>query len=169
MELVYYPDPRLTRRAVEIDAIDDEVRDLARGMTELMHEKKGIGLAANQVGELRRVIVVNPTTERGSEMVLLNPVVVSASGRITGEEGCLSVPGVYAEIERCARVQVRALDLEGRPLEIEGSGLLAVVLQHEIDHLDGILFLMRMTPADRTRHRRRLVELEGRFRASADA
>jgi len=95
--------------------------------------------------------------------------VVERSGSITGEEGCLSLPGVYAEVSRAASVRVTALDLGGEPLEIEAEGLEAVVLQHEIDHLDGILFIAKMSPADRTRHRKRLAELDREFKAAADA
>lgn len=169
MQLVFYPDPRLTRRAAPIETIDDEVRERAAAMIELMHESKGVGLAANQVGWLERLIVVNPRAERGHEIVLVNPVIVESSGRKTGEEGCLSVPGVYADIERASSVKVEALDLDGEPVSIETSGLAAVVLQHEIDHLDGILFLSKMTPADRARHKRRLADLDEAFRAAQDA
>ncbi len=169
MQLVYYPDPRLTRSAEPIRTIDDEVRERAAAMIDLMHESKGVGLAANQVGWLERLIVVSPTAERGQETVLVNPVIREASGRKVGEEGCLSVPGVYADIERAARVTVEALDLDGEPISIETGGLAAVVLQHEIDHLDGILFLSKMTPADRARHRKRLAEMDEEFRAAQDA
>jgi len=166
MELIFYPDPRLRAVAEGIDAVDDEVRALAEGMLEIMHRHRGIGLAANQVGVLRRLIVVNPSGEPGGEQVLVNPVVEEVSGSGVMEEGCLSFPGVYGEIERPARVRVRALDLGGEERRIEAEGLLAVVLQHEIDHLDGILFITRMTPADRAKNRKRILELEKEFQAS---
>ncbi len=169
MELVYYPDPRLTQRASDISEVDDDIRARAERMIEIMHEKRGIGLAANQVGWLERLIVINPTGERGAETVLVNPVIEEHAGAMTGEEGCLSVPGVYADIDRAETVTVRALDLEGNEFRLEGDGILAVVLQHEIDHLDGVLFLTKMTAVDRMRHRKRLKELDRRYRERADS
>lgn len=169
MQLIYYPDPRLTRRAEEIARVDDDIRAKAERMIEIMHEKRGIGLAANQVGWLGRLIVIDPTAEVGRETVIVNPEIVEQTGRITGEEGCLSLPGVYAEVTRAAKVTVRGLDLQGEPIEIEAEGLQSVVLQHEIDHLDGILFIAKISPADRARHRKRLAELDREFGAAADA
>jgi peptide deformylase len=168
MRLIYYPDPRLRAPAEPVAAVDDTVRDLATGMIEIMHEHRGIGLAANQVGVLRRVIIVNPSGERGPDrdLVLVNPRIESGDGSEVMEEGCLSFPGVYGEIERKARVVARGLDLQGSEIRIEADELLAVVIQHEIDHLDGIVFTTRMTPADRAKNRRRLHELEKEYQAS---
>jgi peptide deformylase len=166
MHLIFHPDPRLRAVADPVGAVDDEVRDLASGMIEIMHRHRGIGLAANQVGVLRRVIIVNPTAERGKDLVLVNPAIESTSGSEVMEEGCLSFPGVYGEIERSAQVAVRALDLQGTEFRLEADGLLAVVLQHEIDHLEGIVFTTRMTPADRARNKKRLQELESEYQAS---
>ena len=122
MELVLYPDPVLLQVAREVEPVDDEIRARAREMIEIMYEKRGIGLAANQVGWLARLIVVNPTFERGEERVLINPVIEARKGIRVGEEGCLSFPGVYGEIERSAEVKVRARDLSGAEILVVLNG-----------------------------------------------
>lgn len=168
LELIYYPDPSLMKPAAEIPVVDDRIRARAARMIEIMHEKKGVGLAANQVGWLERLIVICPTAEAGEEIVLVNPVITASAGKMRGEEGCLSIPGLYADVERFESVTVRALDLAGEEFELEGEELLSVVLQHEIDHLEGILFISRMTPADRDRHKKRLLEMKREFQAKRD-
>ncbi len=148
-EVLQYPDKRLRRVSLPIAQVTDAVRELARDMCEVMYDEPGIGLAAPQLGEAVRLIVVDTEwTEEGKErspLVLLNPVILERSGRITWNEGCLSVPDFQAEVERAERVSLRALDLEGGELRIEAEGLRAVCFQHEIDHLDGILFIDRIS------------------------
>lgn len=139
--------PVLRQRSPELVAVDDEVRAFAQDLFDTMHAYKGVGLAANQVGALRRIAVVETDPEH--RYVLINPVVVEREGARKDEEGCLSVPDVYGEVERSARVVVEALDEHGVTRRIEGTDLLARVLQHEIDHLDGILFLDRIGPIKR--------------------
>ena len=140
--------PVLRRRAAEVGAVDGEVRAFIQDLFDTMRACKGVGLAANQVGALTRVCVVE--TDEQHSYALVNPVVVERdTATLKDEEGCLSIPDIYADVERSARVVVEALDAEGRPQRIEGTGLLARALQHEFDHLDGILFLDRVGPIKR--------------------
>jgi peptide deformylase len=136
---------------------DPMIQKLIDDMVQTMHAAPGIGLAANQVGELHRIIVIDlqkPEYDVGL-IVLVNPEIVSAEGSVTCEEGCLSIPEYFANVKRADEVVVRGLDREGNPVEISGSGLLAVVLQHEIDHLDGKLFVDRLGPIARDIFKRR--------------
>ena len=130
--------PMLRRRSAEIGAPDDEVRRLVEDMFETMDASKGVGLAANQVGVARRVAVVDAD---GDRFVMIDPVILEAEGRTAAEEGCLSIPDVYGEVARPERVVLEATDLEGNRYRRDASGLKARAIQHEIDHLDGILFL----------------------------
>jgi peptide deformylase len=150
MEIRLLGDPVLRRRADDVEAVDGEVRRLARAMFDTMYEADGVGLAAPQVGIGRRLIVVDPREEGVAPAAIVNPRVVEAgSERDRAEEGCLSIPGIREVVERAATVTVEGLDLEGRPVRLEASGLHARVLQHEIDHLDGVLFLDRVSPLKR--------------------
>ena len=143
-------DPRLRQKAIRIRVVDEEVRQLARDLWDTVRAARGLGLAAPQIGVLRRIIVVAippdyvEEGDPGVELTLINPEIVRASGRQVGLEGCLSIPGWYGEVARSMHVTVKALDLEGREVRVKGSGLLARVLQHEIDHLEGILFVDRI-------------------------
>jgi peptide deformylase len=139
--------PVLRERAAEVGAVDDEVRALIADLFETMRAAKGVGLAANQIGVARRVAVVE--TGEGQSYALVDPVVVEAEGKAKDEEGCLSIPDIYADVERAARVVVEAADERGVRRRIEGTALLARAMQHEIDHLDGILFLDRVGPLKR--------------------
>ncbi len=143
MDIKIYPESILRAKAKEITNIDDSIKSLADNMLETMYEAPGIGLAANQVGVDLRLIVVDvaPKEERGkSPIVLINPIITESEGEITWEEGCLSVPGMTAEIKRNFRVVVKGFDLLEREITVEAEELFAVVLQHEIDHLDGTLY-----------------------------
>jgi peptide deformylase len=140
--------PVLRERAVEVPAVDDEVRALLTDLWETMRVADGVGLASNQIGVARRVAVVSVD---GQDYALVNPVIVEREGKAKQEEGCLSIPDLYAEVTRPARVVVEAADEHGTVRRIEGTGLLARAMQHEIDHLDGILFLDRVGPLKRRR------------------
>ena len=144
-EILIYPDPFLARKAAPVAAVDDRIRTLIRDMFETMYAAEGIGLAATQVGVAKRVIVldVSPVDETISPMAVVNPEIVSRKGSVTGVEGCLSVPGVQGEVCRAETVEVRGMDEQGNPLRIQAAGILSRALQHEIDHLDGILFIER--------------------------
>ena len=153
-EVLQFPDRRLKQVSEPVARVTDEIRELARDMLEVMYDEPGIGLAAPQVGAPIRLIVVDVQwTEEGNERnprVLVNPEVVRAEGTLVWNEGCLSVPDFQAEVERAERVRLRATDLDGNPVEIETSGLEAVCFQHEIDHLDGILFIDRISRLKRS-------------------
>ena len=144
-EILLYPDPFLGRKAAPVAAVNDRVRVLIRDMFETMYAAEGIGLAATQVGVGKRVIVldVSPVDETLAPMAVVNPEIVMRSGSVTGAEGCLSVPGVQGEVRRAETVEVRGMDEQGNPLRIRAAGILSRALQHEIDHLDGILFIER--------------------------
>lgn len=145
MKVIAHPNPALKQRACAVDpASDPDLRSLVARMLETMYEAHGIGLAATQVGVLKRVVVYDLGEERPEPVALCNPEIVSMSEEtVTDDEGCLSVPGIAVPVERAARVRCRALTLEGDPVEMEADGLLARLLQHEIDHLDGVLILDR--------------------------
>ncbi|HEX9850889.1 peptide deformylase [Candidatus Deferrimicrobium sp.] len=146
-EILVFPDPFLARKAVPVAAVDDRIRALIRDMFETMYSAEGIGLAATQVGVGKRVIVldVSPVDEAITPLAVVNPEIVSRSGSVTGVEGCLSVPGVQGEVCRAETVLVRGLDEWGNPHRIQAAGILSRALQHEIDHLDGILFIERVS------------------------
>jgi peptide deformylase len=145
--ILVYPDPFLARKAAPVTAVDDRVRTLIRDMFETMYAAEGVGLAAPQVGVGKRVIVldVSAVDENVPPMAVINPEIVERKGSVAGEEGCLSVPGVQGEVCRAETVVVRGLDGEGKPLQLQAGGILSRALQHEIDHLDGILFIDRIS------------------------
>lgn len=151
-EILAYPHPLLAQKAQEIAEITPEICALAEEMTQLMYEKRGIGLAAPQVGESCRLVTIDLSgpDERTELMVLVNPVIVSQEGVVEDEEGCLSVTSLRAKVERAEKVVVRATDLQGQPVVLDADGLLAVCLQHELDHLEGILFIDRISRLKRT-------------------
>lgn len=153
-----YPDPVLLKEAREISDIDGELQHLIDAMAATMYQAPGLGLAANQVGDLRRIIVFDVAQREGSPAlhVMLNPRIVACEGEIIHTEGCLSVPDYAAEVRRHGKICVAGLDREGKPVEIEAEGLLAVVLQHEIDHLHGTLFIDRISRLKRSIYLRKL-------------
>ena len=150
-----YGDPALRRSAAPISEVTPEVRAIIADMTETMYDEVGIGLAAPQVGISLRLIVISDEEGRGVQ-ALLNPAIVDRGGEVTGEEGCLSIPGVFAPVARAAWVKVEARSVDGQPLTLNARGLRARVLQHEIDHLDGVLFIDRVDPMVRDRIKRKI-------------
>jgi peptide deformylase len=138
--------PVLRQRSAEVAGVDDETRRLIDDMFETMDAAKGVGLAANQVGVARRVAVIDA---EGQRFAMVNPVIVAAEGRETGEEGCLSIPDIFGDVTRPARVTLEALDRDGHPFRLEAEALAARAIQHEVDHLDGILFLDHLGPLRR--------------------
>ncbi|HDQ93176.1 MAG TPA: peptide deformylase [Synergistetes bacterium] len=158
-----YPDPILQTKAAEIENIDGRVVHLAEDMAETMYAAPGVGLAAPQVGVSERLIVLDVRNKEGTTglITLINPEIIEAEGRVVEEEGCLSLPGITEDVPRAERVLVRGHDLDEREREIEAEGLLAVALQHEIDHLEGILFIDRISRLKRgiiQRKMRKLVQ-----------
>lgn len=159
LNILRYPDPRLHKVARPVAAVDDRIRQLVDDMQETMRAAEGIGLAATQVDVHERVIVIDTSDARDTLHVLINPEIVARSEQfVIGEEGCLSVPETYDRVQRHARVTVRALDRDGLSREIEADGLLAVCIQHEMDHLVGRVFVEYLSPLKRTRIKSRLVK-----------
>lgn len=141
LPILRYPDPRLHTVAKPVARIDDDLHQLIEDMAETMYEAPGVGLAATQVNVHRRVVVIDVSEDKSDLMALINPEILERSGEQVCEEGCLSVPGVYEKVKRAERVRVRALNAKGETVELEAEGLLAVCIQHEIDHLDGKVFV----------------------------
>lgn len=158
LPILRFPDPRLRKVASPVARIDDSLRRLAADMAETMYEAPGIGLAATQVDVHKRVVVIDVSEGKDDLRVFVNPEIVTCDGLQSGEEGCLSVPGVYDKVERAERVTVRYLDLEGNEQLLEADGLLAVCIQHEIDHLDGKVFVDHLSQLKQTRIRTRLAK-----------
>ncbi len=155
LEILHYPDPRLRRRAEPVKVVDDDIRRLIDDMLETMYGAPGIGLSATQVNVAKRVVTIDVSKDRNAPLCLVNPEVRPLGGETETEEGCLSVPGVYEIVKRPERVRVRALDRDGRPCEIEAEGLLSVCIQHEVDHLDGRLFVDYLSRLKRQRIRKK--------------
>ena len=158
LPILRFPDPRLKKLAEPVRNIDENIRRLARDMAETMYEAPGIGLAATQVDVHKRVIVIDISETRDQLFTLINPEIVESDGQQVCEEGCLSVPGIYDKVERAENVVVRYLDLEGREKTIEADGLLAVCLQHEIDHLNGKVFVEHLSQLKQMRIKAKLAK-----------
>ena len=156
LQILEYPDPRLRTRAEPVETVDDALRQLIDDMFETMYAAPGIGLAATQVNVHRRLLVADVSEDHDDPRVFINPEILKKDGVAVSEEGCLSVPGFYEKVERAEHVRVRALDRDGQPFEIELEGLLAVCVQHEIDHLDGKLFVDYLSDLKRQRIRKRI-------------
>jgi peptide deformylase len=166
LEVVVYPDPILRRGGAAVTQFDASLRELAARMFEAMYAEGGVGLAAPQVALAQKLLVLNPSGDRNDrtgELVLLNPKITRKKGRAFGEEGCLSFPGIHADVERWVDITVEYQDLDGVAQTMQCSGWLARIVQHELDHLDGVLFVDRLTPADKLRVRSKLDELEQRY------
>lgn len=161
LAILRYPDPRLHKVAAKVTRVDNEIRKLIKDMADTMYTAPGIGLAATQVDVHKRVVVIDISETRDQLHVFINPEVLEASGEAECEEGCLSVPGIYEKLRRAQRVKVRALDVEGKPYTLEAEGLLAVCIQHEIDHLKGKVFVEYLS---RLKQQRILAKLKKQLR-----
>lgn len=157
-KILHYPDPRLRRKALPVDTVDNEIRTLIDELAETMYQAPGMGLAAPQIDVSKRVLVLDISEARNDLRVLVNPELLTQEGEQTMEEGCLSVPGVYEEVTRAEKVTVRALGGDGKPFELEADGLLATCVQHEIDHLDGKLFVDYLSRLKQQRVRKKLAK-----------
>ncbi len=158
LPILRYPDKRLFKQAAPVQTVDDTIRRLAGDMAETMYAAPGIGLAATQVDVHLRVIVIDVSEDKSGLLVLINPVLLSRDGECEGEEGCLSVPGIYESVTRADRVRVRALNLDGQPFELDAEGLLAVCIQHEMDHLEGKVLVQYLSRLKQTRIRAKLAK-----------
>jgi peptide deformylase len=158
LPILRFPDPRLKKVAAPVTRFDDELRRLAADMAETMYEAPGIGLAATQVDVHKRLVVIDVSEDKGELRVFVNPRLSACTGSQTGEEGCLSVPGIFDKVERAERVTVNYQDLDGADQVLEADGLLAVCIQHEIDHLDGKVFVDHLSQLKQTRIRNKLAK-----------
>lgn len=161
LPILHYPDPRLHKVAKPVQVVDDRIRELVRNMAETMYAAPGVGLAATQVDVHERVVVIDVSEENDSLLVLINPEIFWKSDEVqVYEEGCLSVPGVYDEVQRAAQIRVRALNEQGHSFEFDADGLLAVCVQHELDHLLGKVFVEYLSPLKQNRIRTRIRKQE---------
>jgi len=158
LKILKFPDPRLRTRAVPVEAVDDQIRQLVNDMLETMYAAPGIGLAATQVDVHKRVLVLDVSDAKDEPQCFINPELLEQEGLAVGEEGCLSVPEVTEEVERAERIKVRALAADGKPFEQVAEGLLAVCIQHEMDHLEGKLFVDYLSELKRQRIKKKAVK-----------
>ena len=158
LPILRYPDPRLHTRAAPVREVNDEIRQLVADMAETMYEAPGIGLAATQVNVHKRVVVIDVSEDKSALVALINPEIIARSGEQICEEGCLSVPGIYDKVSRSETVRVRALDQQGKPFELDAEGLLAVCIQHELDHLEGKVFVEYLSQLKQTRIKGKLAK-----------
>ncbi len=156
LEILHYPDPRLRNEALPVEEVDLEIKTLVSDMFETMYDAPGIGLASIQVNVPKRVIVVDVSEEHDQPLCFINPEIISKQGEEEMDEGCLSVPGYYETVQRAEKIRVKALNEQGEAFEMDADGLLAVCIQHEIDHLDGKLFVDYISPLKRNRIRKKL-------------
>ncbi|MEG3767986.1 peptide deformylase [Alteromonas sp. 14N.309.X.WAT.G.H12] len=166
LDVLSFPDERLRTVAKPVESVNDEIKQLVSDMFETMRDEKGIGLAATQVDRHVQVVVMDVSEDQDTPRVFINPEITSKEGSTVSEEGCLSVPGNYAKVDRAEKVTVKALDADGQPFELEADGLLAICIQHELDHLKGILFVDYLSPLKRQRIRKKL-EKEARLAAKS--
>ena len=163
LPILCYPDPRLHKVAQPVTAVDDRIRTLTQDMLATMYDASGIGLAATQIDVHERVIVIDVSEERDQPLVIINPEILWASDeKQLGEEGCLSVPGIYDGVERSTSVKIKALNEKGESREIDAEGLLAICIQHEMDHLMGKVFVEYLSPLTRNRIKTKLVKQQKR-------
>ena len=157
LDILVYPDPRLRKRAKPVEVVDQSIRQLVKDMAQTMYAAPGIGLAATQVNVAKRIVVIDISEAHDQLQVFINPVISSSGETIESEEGCLSVPGIIEPVTRFSQANVTALDSDGVPIELYTEGLLAICIQHEVDHLDGKVFVDYLSQLKRDRIRKRLV------------
>lgn len=162
LHILEYPDTRLRTVALPVAEVNDEIRQLIGDMFETMYMAPGIGLAASQVDFHQRVLVIDISEDKSEPLCFINPEIIEATGTVSRDEGCLSVPDVYESVERAERIRVKALDRDGKQFELEADELLAVCIQHEIDHLDGKLFVDYISPLKRQRLKKKLSKAKKR-------
>jgi len=165
LSILIYPDPRLHKKAAPVARVDAEIRQLAADMAETMYAAPGVGLAASQVDVHQQLIVIDVSEDKSQLQVFINPEILAREGECEGEEGCLSLPGIYDEVIRSAWIKVRALGLDGQPFELEADGLLAVCIQHEMDHLQGKVFVEYLSRLKQTRIKSKLMKHHPRVTA----
>ena len=160
LDILVYPDPRLRNKALPVEVVDATIAELVENMAETMYAAPGIGLAATQVNVAKRIVVIDTSEHQDRLQVFINPVLEGMGELVETEEGCLSVPGVVVPVNRHAEVHISALDKDGKPFELQATGLLAVCIQHEVDHLDGKVFVDYLSQLKRDRIRKQLLREE---------
>ncbi len=160
LEVLHFPDPRLRKKAVPVEIVDSNIRTIAEDMLETMYDESGIGLAATQVDIQKRIVVIDVSEDRDTPVFLVNPAIVAVEGVEQMQEGCLSVPGYYDDVERAEKIKYSYIDMQGQTIEAEADGLMAVCIQHEIDHLDGKLFIDYLSPLKRQRLMKKIEKQE---------
>jgi peptide deformylase len=156
LEILKYPDPRLRTVALPVAEVNDEIRQLISDLFETMYLAPGIGLAASQVDVHQRIVVMDISEDKSQPLCFINPEILELTGKVSREEGCLSVPDVYETVERAEKIRVKALDRDGKEFELQADEMLAVCIQHEVDHLDGKLFVDYISPLKRQRLKKKL-------------
>lgn len=169
LEILHFPDPRLRKKAQPVDKVDDQIRQTVSDMLETMYEAPGIGLAATQVNIQKQIIVMDISEDKSAPICLINPEIVYKDGIEEMQEGCLSVPGIFENVTRAENITVKALDKNGISVEHETSGLLAVCIQHEMDHLNGKLFVDYLSPLKRERIKKKLIKQQKNQDSSKDS
>jgi len=159
LEILHFPDSRLRKKGAPVEVVDDKIRSIIDDMLETMYNAPGIGLAATQVNIHKRIAVIDISEEKNEPLCLINPEIIEKEGTEKSEEGCLSVPEYYADVTRAEKVKIKALDRDGNEFELEADGLLAVCIQHEMDHLLGKLFVDYLSPLKQKRLRKKLEKL----------
>lgn len=159
LTILEFPDERLRKKAAKVQVVDGSIRKLVDDMLETMYLAKGVGLAATQVNVHQRIVVIDVSEEKDKPLCLINPEIIAKEGIEESEEGCLSVPGFYEKVTRAERIKVKALDKEGQPFELEADDLLAVCVQHELDHLEGKLFVDYISSLKRQRIKKKLEKI----------
>lgn len=170
LPIVLYPDERLEKKAAEVAEITEEMKKLARDMAETMYKAPGVGLAAPQVGKLVRLVVIDVSEKKDSLYVMFNPVITKKSAELlVGEEGCLSLPGIYEDVKRSACVSVEYTDAEGRRQSLDAEGLLAICVQHELDHLDGVVFIDHLSRLKKMRDTAKMKKKKAELKKEKEA
>ncbi|CAG7856615.1 Peptide deformylase 1 [biofilm metagenome] len=159
LTILEFPDERLRKKAVPVPVVDGNIKKLVDDMLETMYEAKGVGLAATQVNVHQRIVVIDVSEEKDKPLCLINPEIINKIGEEESEEGCLSVPGFFEKVKRAERIKVKALNKEGKPFEMEADDLLAVCIQHELDHLEGKLFVDYISSLKRQRIKKKLEKI----------
>ena len=159
LTILEFPDERLRKKAAKVEVVDDKIKRLADDMLETMYHAKGVGLAATQVNVHQRIVVMDVSEEKNKPLCFINPEIIAKTGVEESEEGCLSVPGFFEKVQRAGQITVKALDKDGKPFQLEAEDLLAVCIQHELDHLEGKLFVDYLSPLKRQRIKKKLEKI----------
>ncbi len=160
IEILHFPDPRLRKKAIPVDKVDDQIRQTVNDMFETMYAAPGIGLAATQVNIQQQIIVIDVSEDKSAPVCLINPKIITKDGEEEMQEGCLSVPGIFETVRRAENITVQALDQQGVEYTLDAEGLLAVCIQHEMDHLDGKLFVDYLSPLKMQRIKKKMLKMK---------